>query len=122
MKISESQMIANLRKGDKLAFTKFFYFYKDKLYGFLKALTGDEEKACDLVQDIFLKLWQNKENIPEIDNFDAYIFSVAKNSVVDNFRRIAKETLILQNLSMERENEKNTTPEDELIKKELNEK
>jgi RNA polymerase sigma-70 factor (ECF subfamily) len=115
---SESQLTVKLREGSKQAFTHLFYMYKDKLYGFLSAFVGNEEQSYDLTQDIFLKLWQNREHLPEIENLDAYIFSMAKNIALDGFRRIAKEALVLENLSMEHKYE-NPTPEDDLMEKEL---
>jgi RNA polymerase sigma-70 factor (ECF subfamily) len=87
VELSENQLLDRLRVGDQRAFTALFYAYKDKLYGFLLGITRSEERAHDLVQDIFLKLWKHRENLVDIDNLDAYLYSMAKNLAFDQLRR-----------------------------------
>jgi RNA polymerase sigma-70 factor (ECF subfamily) len=120
--LTEQQLFKRLKTGDKHAFTVLFNTWKDKLHGFLLGITRSEEKADDLLQDIFLKLWNNRENLPEIDNFDAYLYTMAKNIAFDSLRRFAKTTLIFDNLFRDIDNTENITPENIFIHKELDEK
>ena len=50
----------------------------------------DAEEAEDLSQDIFMSLWQNRGNLKQIDNLDAYLFRIARNAV---FRYIERSLL-----------------------------
>ncbi len=70
--------------GDATAFAALFRSYKDKLYGFLLRATGSPEMAEDIVQDIFLRLWKNREKLPEIGQFGAYIYQMARNQVINS--------------------------------------
>lgn len=55
----------------------------------------------DVIQDIFLRLWAQKERLKEIDNLGSYLFRMAQNQCINYFKRAAKETLILAELKKE---------------------
>ncbi|MDR1718596.1 MAG: RNA polymerase sigma factor [Dysgonamonadaceae bacterium] len=111
--------LTGLKNGDRQAFGSLFYAYKDKLHGFLYGITRSEEQAADLLQDIFLKLWKERAHLPEIENFDAYLFSMAKHLAVDVLRRNARGYL-LESLLQQDENQDTMNPEHILIGKEVN--
>ncbi len=100
---NETELIRYSAAGDAAAFAALFRLYKDKLYGFLLRATGSPEMAEDIVQDIFLRLWKNREKLPEIGQFGAYIYQMARNQVINSLKRMAKETLILDELVKTRE-------------------
>ncbi|ADQ80648.1 RNA polymerase, sigma-24 subunit, ECF subfamily [Paludibacter propionicigenes WB4] len=122
IKQQERELLLRLRDGDEKAFASLFYAYKDKLYGFLFGMTKSDAKAKDLVQDVFLKVWQNRANMAEIDNFNAYIYSVAQNQAVDQFRKSSKE--LFSNVELLNSQEADVTPDpvSALINKETREK
>ncbi len=122
IKEQEVELIRSLKEGDKEAFAIFFNRYKDKLYGFLVGIIRSEDKADDLVQDLFLKVWQNREMLANVDNLNAYLYSIAKNLAFDNLRRFSKETLIMEELSKLDETAVDPTPADILMQKELGER
>lgn len=47
--------------------------------------------AEEMVQDIFLKIWMNREALTEVNNFQAYLFVVSKNQTLNVLRKLAKE-------------------------------
>lgn len=72
--------------------------FQRKVYAFILKITGTAEVAEDGLQDIFLKIWQNRSRLPEIENFNAYVHRMAYNYAYSGFRNMAKEALILQEL------------------------
>lgn len=54
--------------------------------------------AEDIVQDVFLKLWNEHESLTGIENFGNYIFRMSKNHAINHFRRMAHETLIISEM------------------------
>ena len=62
-------------------FEGFFLDYYPRVKGFINGLLQDAEEAEDLSQDIFMSLWQNRGNLKQIDNLDAYLFRIARNAV-----------------------------------------
>jgi RNA polymerase sigma-70 factor (ECF subfamily) len=58
----------------------------------------DEMIADELIQDLFLKIWQKREEIDPEQSFKAYLFTIAHNLVYDYFRKIAKDKRIVARL------------------------
>ena len=95
---SERELVELMSQGDESAFTRLFYLYKDKLYNFTLRLVNNPDIAEDIVQDIFLKLWNNRAQLSAINSFGGYVFQMAQNQSINSFRRMASETLILSEL------------------------
>ncbi|MCF0065745.1 RNA polymerase sigma-70 factor [Dyadobacter chenwenxiniae] len=95
---NERTLLALSSMADEKAFTSLFYLYKHKLYSYLTSLTESEMLAEDIVQDVFLKLWNDRETLAEIDNFGSYLFRMSKNQAINHFRRMSRETLIISEM------------------------
>lgn len=57
-----------------------------KLHRFATHFLGDEDEAKDVVQDVFLKLWQKKETLSEVANIEAFAMQMTKNRCLDIIR------------------------------------
>lgn len=77
---------------DELYFDQLYLLYHPKLTHFLVSLLHDDELSRDMAQDIFIKLWEKRNNLESIDNISAYIYRMAKNSVFNHFKHIKIET------------------------------
>lgn len=119
---SEAELLSLLKNGDEEAFATLFYAYKDKLYGFLRSITKSDANAKDLLQDVFLKIWQNRTQLDGIENFNAYIFFVAQNQAIDQFRKSSKELFSSVELLNLEADVVTPDPADALINKEAREK
>jgi len=95
IRLRDTELLLRLQNGDEKAFANLFYAYKDKLLSFAFSFTHSEAKAEDVVQEVFLKIWQNREKMSDVDNFNAYIYRIAQNYAIDELRRFSKETLSL---------------------------
>ena len=80
-------MTFRLHDNTEQKFNEIFYAYKDKLYGYILGLTHSEQEAEDAVQNVFMRLWQNRERLNEIDNVNAYLFRTAQNDIIDASRK-----------------------------------
>lgn len=58
-----------------------------KLTNYLVARGMEYSAACDIVQESFIRLWKKRETMSETDSISGFIFAVAKNLQIDNFRR-----------------------------------
>ena len=112
----------NKKIDDEKAFTSLFYSYKDKLYSYLLTLTQSEEEAEDVVQEVFLRLWNNRSSLANIDNINAYLFRAVKNHVIDESRRFANNLLKSSRELNEADNITTNTPIEELVSKEIKDK
>jgi len=105
----ETELLLRLQKGDEDAFTELYYAFYDKLFGFVLGITHSKPKAEDITQDVFLKIWQNRNEIAAVENIPAFLFRVAQNQTIDQLRKSAREIIALS-AHFELGNE-NTTPE-----------
>ena len=80
-----------LRKGDPRAFKQLFHFYGDKIYAFAFSYLKSESEAQEIVQEVFLKVWKNHENLKVSTSIQSYLFTIAFNAVKKNFLRKSKE-------------------------------
>lgn len=91
--IPEPDLLRQVAGGSETAFAELFHRYKYKLFGYIFKLTQSKEITEDVVQDVFLKLWQKKETLAELDQFGPYLFRIAQYHAINGFRRMATEAL-----------------------------
>lgn len=94
----EKALLVLSSEADENAFTSLFHLYKHKLYSYVLRLTESEMLAEDIVQDVFMKLWDEHEALAGIDNFGSYVFRMSKNHAINHFRRMSHETLIISEI------------------------
>ncbi len=68
---------------------------QSKLHRFAMSLTSDRETAPDLVQDTYLKALINKDQFVEFTNFKNWVFTIMKNTYINNYRRNVKKNTII---------------------------
>lgn len=76
-----------LRDGDENAFRVFYDEYHAQLYGFAIKHTNDAALAADIVQQAFVQLWQKRTTIQSPLAFKAYLFTITRNLIIDEYRR-----------------------------------
>jgi RNA polymerase sigma-70 factor (family 1) len=83
----DTELVENLQKGDVEAFDLLYEKYSVKLYSFgIKYLRSSAE-AEELVQSVFLKLWENYKNLKKESSFKSYLFTIAYNDICKLFRK-----------------------------------
>lgn len=65
------------------SFDVVFKLYYPKVKNFVYGFVGVESEAEDIAQDIFLKLWMKRSNIQIMTNFEAYLYSMARNCTLN---------------------------------------
>ncbi|QDH80363.1 RNA polymerase sigma-70 factor [Echinicola soli] len=79
--IESSKFIDLLQKDGVKAFELLFKLYYDKLLHLAKYYTNNAEDAEEIVQDVFLKLWEGRKKITKLNN--SYLFTMTKNGCLD---------------------------------------
>ena len=86
---TRNEEVSNFINGDRKAYEKIYRKYGPKLFAFAYKLIQDKDEANDIVQEVFLKLWDKKHLInPELD-FDQYLFKITKNLVFNKAKQRA---------------------------------
>ena len=74
-------------KDDDRAFDELYHRHARRVMGFLMRQLGDSERAADLVQDAFLRLWSSRERYLSDKCFSTWLFSIAYNLLKNEYRR-----------------------------------
>ncbi len=83
---NERELVRDLKKGNSIAFNTLFYTYSSKLYHFALSYLKSNAEAEELVQEVFLKIWEKKETFKEEYQFSSYLFTIAYNYIRKYFR------------------------------------
>lgn len=83
----EKKYLDGMSQGDTASFDVLFLLYYPRLLTFIDSFVKDRDEAKDISQDIFLKLWNNRERMPEVKSLKSYLFQMAKNGVYDFFKQ-----------------------------------
>ena len=95
-KYEESMLLSRVAKGEEDAFRTLFTEYRHQVYHIARKLLQSDVKAEDALQEIFLKIWLNREKLPEIHSFSAYLNTITRNYLYNALRRLAYEEVFLQ--------------------------
>ncbi len=80
------------------SFKRLFDNYKNRLYGYVLAITRSHYSAEEITQEIFIKLWLCRDILHEVDNLDGYIFAIARNKTLNHLRKAAYDVRLLKEL------------------------
>lgn len=83
--------LADIANGDQEAFCSFFHAFKNKIYSFSFSFTHSAEVAEEITQDVFIKVWTNRESLNEITNIDAWLSTVTRNLCFNYLKKLALE-------------------------------
>lgn len=86
--IGEQKLVRKLKGGCHQSFTTLFHLYGKKLYNFSYKYTQSHAESEEIVQEVFLKIWNKKDAINPKLSFNAFLITIAKNHI---FNRIKKE-------------------------------
>lgn len=78
---SDQDLVVRLKAGDESAFTEIYSRYSMLLYYQANQMLRDEEAAKDLVQDLFLTIWKNSDQIMADANLAGYFYVAIRNRV-----------------------------------------
>lgn len=106
----EKALLAQIAAGDEKAFERFFALYKDRFYAVALKMTRLDHVAEELVQDVFLHIWQKRDTLGDIDNPSSYFFTALYRRIYNHYRRMARERRSLQ-LGLKTSEFDNTTDE-----------
>jgi len=89
--IGEKAVLSQLRDGSYEAFEYIYHRYKVRLAASMLRLLKSTDFVDDLLQELFVRLWEHRESINPEQPIKAYLFRIAENLVYDTFRRLSKD-------------------------------
>jgi RNA polymerase sigma-70 factor (family 1) len=100
MNYKEEAFADRLRLDDRTVIDEIYALYHHKIFRFSLAYLKNEDDAYDLVQEVFIKLWENRLSLKSDTRFDAFLFTIAKNSVLSLFRKRLTEQKYIDYLAV----------------------
>lgn len=94
-------LLAKIRKGDKAAFEQLFNLYYTTLSVFAAHIVNSKEDAEDIVQDVFAKIWIQRNQLEKIDSLKEYLFTSVRNNSLTFLRNHKHKSEELQELPLE---------------------
>ena len=103
---TDTELAILLTLNDEAAFSELYVRYKDKLYYFCLHLLKSKEEANDIVQEIFIRIWESRNFINPDLSFSSFLYTMARNRILNYFRDIdidekVKEILATQKVTEE---------------------
>jgi len=102
--LHENSLLQGIREGDDKAFSILYKQYLPIVNKFVLLYVKSPELSKDLTQEIFIKIWEKRVNIPEIDSLKSYLFVIARNHTFTFLKKASaedslKEKIILSSSS-----------------------
>ncbi len=99
-KLSDLFLIEKVKRGDRDAYGKLYLKYLDAIYRYIYfRANNDQADAEDLTETVFFKAWDNLKNFKENSGtFKAWLYMIAKNTVIDHFRKTQKTVQLEDNI------------------------
>jgi RNA polymerase sigma-70 factor (ECF subfamily) len=105
--LKEKYLFLKLRVAkDPEAFGELYNIYVDQIFRFVYFKVSRKEEAEDLTAEVFLKTWQYISEEKEIKSLKAFLYQIARNSVIDFYRKRNVENYFGKSGESEEENEK----------------
>lgn len=105
------ELVSLIKLDDKSAFAELYDRYKGLLYIQAFKMLGDDEEAKDVVQEMFIKIWETRKSITVNTTVESYIFRSIRHKVIDFIRH--QKTISRYLDSLESYMEKGTAALDE---------
>ena len=87
--MDDKEIYQKIKKGDMAALAILYKKYHPKMYSYCKGLLKDPDLAKDVVQEAFIILWENRENIMIDTAISSYLFHITHNQCLKQIRRNA---------------------------------
>lgn len=81
------EVLVHLKNDDVSAFDQIYEWYFHKLFSFISKILKDEQETEDIVQEIFVKIWESRSKFDDYKSLNSYIFTVAYHHSISLIRK-----------------------------------
>jgi RNA polymerase sigma-70 factor (family 1) len=100
----ENVLLQQIAAGDEKAFAVLVERKWNNIYSQALTYLKSTHYAQDVVQEVFLKIWQKRKELPKVERFDSFLFIIARNHIVSELRKRINSSLALDNFDFVEEN------------------
>lgn len=92
------KILVDLANDDKQAFDELYRLYYSKLYVYSKSFLKIDTGIDDILQEVFVKVWMNRHNIKKVETYNAFLYTITKNILLNELRSRLKSEEFRTNL------------------------
>ena len=104
-------LVRKLKKGDISSFDRIYQQYYKKVYLFARGILKSHEDAENIVQEVFIKIWEKHKELDENQSFESFIYTISYNTSISLIRKKLSEKSFLEEWFRRLENEKQVVNE-----------
>ncbi|TKG92934.1 RNA polymerase sigma-70 factor [Puteibacter caeruleilacunae] len=101
MKVSDATLINGIRLGEYSLFNELFMRYYSRLCAFVYDITNDKSSAEDIVQELFIRIWERRSNIDIQESVSGFLFRAARNAALNHIRGEKSRRLVQLDIPQE---------------------
>ena len=95
---NDEELIQEIKADNMFAFDVLYNKYSKRLYKFGFSILKSPEESENLVQDVFLNLWENRHKVEKNSSIKSYIFTITYNSAISIIRKKARDLKFIEYL------------------------
>lgn len=112
---SLQQIVRNISQGDENSFEELFRLFSKKIYNISKKLSLNHEEAEEIVQEVFLYIWKNRQKLDPDLSLNAYMIAIIRSLIIKKNRKDARFFAFQQYQIPLIESHSSHSPQDDLI-------
>lgn len=89
--LEDKALLISFIEGDEIAFAKIYNQYRHKIYTYAYQLSKSADTAEDIVQLVFIRVWQKRTQIDPERSFNGYLKKITLNHVLNHLKKVARE-------------------------------
>ncbi len=80
-------LIGKLNRGNEKAFDQIYKIFSPRVFSFALSLLKNRSEAEEIVQEVFMKVWDKRQDLSPHGSFESYLFTMSKNAVLNTIRK-----------------------------------
>jgi RNA polymerase sigma-70 factor (family 1) len=97
---TDEELMLEIKADNMLAFDILYKKYSKRLYKFAFSILKSNEDAENIIQDVFLNLWENRQVVEKDSSVKYYVFTIVHNSAISLIRKKARTTQFIEYLKL----------------------
>jgi len=96
--LSDEELMSMIKADNMIAFDELYKKYCKRIYKFGYSILKSQEETENLVQEVFLNLWENRQKVEKDSSVKSYIFAITYNSAISIIRKKTREIKFIEYL------------------------
>lgn len=96
---NEKLLLQKIAEGDEDSFAQIYGAYHESLSLFVLKFVKSKELSNDIIQEVFIRIWEHRSELPEIDSFKAYLFTIARNLTLNFLKKASRQNAVIAEIA-----------------------